>query len=150
MSAYGAITRPVASALLAPTIWGCTPNNKRPNLLSKQLTIHHLTLATARSHQGLVDYLHTVLALDIEAGRTYPQETLEGEGVFEAYFFAADVFLAIVGDREAIEDVKEVNVSVEDSRNGRSWDDCVAGFYYVSFCRNGADGKLICHALDQA
>jgi hypothetical protein len=92
-----------------------------------------LTLAIARSQQGLVDHLREVFALDVEAGRTYPQETIEGEGVFEAYFFAADVFLAIVSEGEAAEGVNEVKVNIKDSRKGRSWEDCVAGFYYVSY-----------------
>jgi hypothetical protein len=134
MSAYGAITRPVTSDIpLASTIWACKPNTKRPSSGPTHLTVHHLTLAIARSQQGLVDHLREVFALDVKAGRTYPQETIEGEGVFEAYFFAADVFLAIVSEGEAAEGVNEVNVNIKDSRKGRSWEDCVAGFYYVSY-----------------
>jgi len=132
MSAYGAIIKPATSSTpLASTTWACKPNAKRPNSVSTQLTIHHLTLATARSLRGLVEHLRAVFVLDIEAGRTYPQETLEGEGVFEAYFFSADVFIAVVGDGEAAEGVNEVNVNIEESRKGRSWEDCIAGFYYV-------------------
>jgi hypothetical protein len=133
MSAYGAITKPVTSTTpLVSTTWACKPNAKRPKSASTQLTIHHLTLATARSFPGLVEYLRAVFALDIESGRTYPQETLEGEGVFEAYFFSADVFIAILGEGDAAECVNEVNTSIEVSREGRSWEDCIAGFYYVS------------------
>jgi hypothetical protein len=132
MSAYGAIARPVASATTLPsTAWLCRPNHKQPDL-STWLSIHHLTLDTAHSLPGLVEYLRAIFALDIEAGRTYPQETIGGKGVFEAYFFAADVFLAIVGEGDATDGDVEIDVSIEDSRKGRSWEDCVAGFYYVS------------------
>jgi len=127
MSAYGAIPKPMnLAAPLTPTTWACKA--KRPDSTPKQLTIHHLTLATARLIQGLVEYLRAVLVLDIEAGRTYPQETLEGEGVFEAYFFAADVFVAIVNDETA---ANEISVNIEQSQKGRTWDDCIAGFYYI-------------------
>jgi len=132
MSAYGAITKPLTFATpLAPTTWTCEPNVKRPDLSSRQLTIHHLTLETARSSRGLLDYLRAVFAIDIEAGRTYPQETMESEGAFEAYFFAADVFLAIVSEGGSVEIAKEVDTSIEDSRKGRNWEDCIAGFYYI-------------------
>jgi len=133
MSAYGAITRPMTSdTSLVPTTWACKPSTKRPNSVPTYLTVHHLTLVTARSLKGLLEYLRAVFTLEIEAGRTYPQDTLEGEGVFEAYFFAADVFLAIICEGEVAEGKNEVDVSVEDSRKGRGWEDCIAGFYYVS------------------
>jgi hypothetical protein len=137
MSAYGAIAKPATSAAsLAPTSWACKPSIKQPDLVSKQLTIHHLTLDIARSQKGLIPYLREVFVGEIEAGRTYPQETMQGEGVFEAYFFSADVFLAIVSER-ATEDTNEINAGIEDCRNGRDWEDCVAGFYYVSCALRG-------------
>ena len=135
MSAYGVITRPLTSTIsLAPTAWACKPNAKRPDSPPKQLKIHHLTLAAARSLPGLIEHLRAVFTLEIKAGRTYPQETLDGDGAFEAYFFAADVFLAIVGDGEVAQDAIELNETVEESQQGRNWDDCIAGFYYVGIC----------------
>ena len=141
MSAYGAIPRPVASTTTLPsTAWPCRLNLKQPDL-STRLSIYHLTLDTALSFPDLVEYLRAIFALDIEAGRTYPQETIEGEGVFEGYFFAADVFLAIIGEGEATDGEVEIDVGIEVSRQGRSWEDCVAGFYYVSSPREMLIGQ---------
>lgn len=136
MSAYGVVSKPCGSdAPLPSTVWVGKPNPKRPelNATPKHLTVHHLTLATALSLPGLIDHLRGIFSLDIEAGRTYPQETITGEGVFEAYFFGADVFIGLAGDGEASikDDTKETNVTIEDVRQGKNWEDCVAGFYYV-------------------
>jgi len=91
-----------------------------------------LTLDTARTLPGLVDHLRAVFTLDIEAGRTYPQETIDGAGIFEAYFFAADVLVAILRDDDvAPVSEGEMNIGIDQSRKGRSWKDCVVGFYYV-------------------
>src|SRR6267154_1803555 len=109
MSAYGAIAKPVtAAASLAPTSWACKPSVKQPDLLSKQLTIHHLTLDTARSQKGLIPYLREVFVGEVEAGRTYPQETMQGEGVFEAYFFSAFVNHATATEK-ATEDTNKID-----------------------------------------
>ncbi|KAF7969504.1 hypothetical protein HWV62_27206 [Athelia sp. TMB] len=136
MSAYGTIAKPTGSGTaLSPAIWACKPNSKQGTVPSTptHLTVHHLTLATAQSQPGLIDHLRAIFALDIEAGRTYPQETISGDGVFEAYFFGADVFLGILGEGvgNAGEGVKETDIAIDDSRQSRSWEDCVAGFYYV-------------------
>jgi hypothetical protein len=52
------------------------------------------------------------------------------------YFFAADVVVGILDadgvEGAAVEDGKEVELSVEEARKGRSWSECIAGFYYVS------------------
>jgi len=137
MSAYGAIPRPSAlDTLLASTIWECTPTRLHEATAPSWLTIHHLTLAAAKALPGLIEHLNSVFALEIEAGITYPQETMEGDGAFEAYFFAGDVFVGIVGGgppgTAASAAAKGVKVmSIEESQNGRSWKDCVAGFYYI-------------------
>lgn len=132
MSAYGAIVRSNApSNPLASTVWDC--KSKPKDVTPRQLIIHHLTLDAAGSLPGLVDHLRAVFTLDIEAGRTYPQETIDGVGVFEAYFFAADVFVAILeDDNVAPVSEGETNIGIEESRKGRNWEDCVVGFYYVS------------------
>ena len=134
MSAYGAIVRSNAPRNpLTSTIWNC--KSKSEHVTPKQLIIHHLTLDAARSLPGLVDHLRAVFALDIEAGRTYPQETIDGVGIFEAYFFAADVLVAILRDDDiAPVSEGETNIGIEQSRTGRSWEDCVVGFYYVGPC----------------
>lgn len=133
MSAYGAISKPYASTSPLPsTIWTCKARSNDPGATSKQLSIHHLTLVAARSLPGIVEHLREIFALDIEAGRTYPQESIEGDGVFEAYFFAADVFVAIAeGEHASQEREGETDTSIEKSRKGRSWPECVVGFYYV-------------------
>ena len=130
MSAYGAIVRSNAPRTLTSTLWDCKSKSKDVTL--KQLVIHHLTLDTACNLPGLVDHLRAVFTLDIEAGRTYPQETIDGVGVFETYFFAADVLVAILRDDDvAPVSEGEMNIGIDQSRKGRSWEDCVVGFYYV-------------------
>jgi len=56
---------------------------------------------------------------------------LDSQEAFEAYFFAADVFIGIVGEGAAViakhmtEGVNEVVMSIEESKGDRSWLDCV-------------------------
>lgn len=135
MSAYGTIARPsTATAPLASTSWEFKPTRSReakpgnPGSVS-WLTVHHLTLATARALPGLIEYLSSVFAMDIEAGRTYPQEAMAGVGAFEAYFFAADVFVGIISEFEG--GVNAAVMGIEEAKKARSWEDCVTGFYYV-------------------
>lgn len=136
MSAYGAIKRAV-SGTLPSTTW--LTGSKRPDA-PKHLTLHHLTLDTAQKHAGLIEYLHRVFADELEGGQTYPQEILAGEeytaGQFAAYYFAADVIVAVVGlpAQEGIDldDGKEIQLGFAEAAAGRTWEDCIAGCYYVS------------------
>jgi hypothetical protein len=165
MSAYGAIT--VASRpadLLPPTSWDLPqPAPSKPAALFRRLVLHHLRLDSARAlpaGPSLLDYTYRVFAAEIEAGRTYPQEAIVGEpgdddadsrgattytrAAFEAYFWAAEVIVA-VGQMDADGgwvvggDGVQVQVQVqvgsgnllEASRAGRSWEDALVGFYYV-------------------
>ena len=125
MSAYGDIKAPDSHTLLATTIW---PTKKT----GSYVTIHHLKLSTARQLPGLVEYLNAVFARVVEDGRTYPQEGEMGNEAFEKYFFAADVFLGIVGTSYKAEGQNIIDATVEDVHVGRPWEECVAGFYYVS------------------
>lgn len=169
MSAYGAITRKSA-ALQLPTIWKI--KRKRKPLSSdsdswQYIVTYHLTLETASqpSRAGLLDYLHTEFADEVERGVTYPQETLVGERLtreaFESYFFAADVILglivsgqSLVGlgvDVDALEEGKgkEEDLAFDKVREGKVWADCVAGLYYVGSAMHilSTNGCLIDHAL---
>ncbi len=70
---------------------------------------------------------------------TYPQEILQGEtytqSMFEGYFFGADVLLGVVGEGnlpDGKNDGSVVELSLDVARNGRSWEESVAGVYYVS------------------
>jgi len=133
MSAYGSITNPnKANPPLPPTAWPLRRKNDATP--SPFITIHHLTLPTALALPGLMDYLYAVFAAEVEAGMTYPQEVI-GRGAFEAYFFAADVLLAILGNGPGPElvdgMVHEVDLGVDEARCGRTWEDCAVGFYYV-------------------
>jgi len=84
-----------------------------------------------------VPYLHRCFVDELERGMTYPQEILPGEtyteAQFEAYYFAADVIVGIVGLGEAppAGDGEIVQEGIEETRRGRSWEECVAGVYYV-------------------
>ncbi|KAJ3485068.1 hypothetical protein NLI96_g5215 [Meripilus lineatus] len=143
MSAYGAIrtsNRPTEP--LATTIW-YRPARKadlaQPSPSINYVTIHHLTLKAALEYSDLVPYLHASFAEELERGMTYPQEILQGETytqlAFEGYFFAADVLVAIIGHDNAFaegkQDGNEVRTTLDEARNGRSWEECIAGFYYV-------------------
>jgi hypothetical protein len=153
MSAYGIIalaSRPVD--LLPPTSWDLPqPAPGKPAAPFRRLALHHLRLDNARALPGpsLLDYTHRIFAAEIEAGRTYPQEAgspRDDDGAytytraaFEAYFWAADVIVAVgndAADRGGGDD-NQVQAQVgtgdllEASRAGRSWEDALVGFYYV-------------------
>ncbi|KAK7045539.1 hypothetical protein VNI00_007371 [Paramarasmius palmivorus] len=123
MSAYGAIERNNAT-ILPSTAW----RDKNQTLV----TIHHLSLSTAKLLPGLIDYLGEVFAKEVEDGRTYPQEGPIDLDSFQKYFFAADVLVAIKGTHsDGFEDAAEVQIGIEEARNGRTWQECVSGYYYV-------------------
>ncbi|KAF8622710.1 hypothetical protein AX15_006801 [Amanita polypyramis BW_CC] len=124
MSAYGDIKTPNPRTLLATTVW--PPKNP-----GTYVTIHHLNLSTARQLPGLVQYLNAVFAKVVEDGRTYPQEGEMGNEVFEKYFFAADVFLGIVNTSQEGDKQNIIDATIEDINAGRTWEESVAGFYYV-------------------
>jgi hypothetical protein len=146
MSAYGDIKRIQSSGPLVSTLWIL---DKRPlgavdTSDVEYITVHHLTLKAAREHPGLLEYLGAVFAKEVEDGMTYPQEGDMPQATFEAYFFAADVFLGIVGKPAAshgslgtatgnLADGSSNNApGLIEERAGRSWEDCVAGYFYVS------------------
>lgn len=132
MSAYGEIKRTHSAAPLLSTTWAHPAAEKHRG---DYITVHHLTLLTARALPGLLKYLAAVFAKEVEDGLTYPQEGEMLQGTFEAYFFAADVFVGVVGpsprtattaagsDRQTLD--------IEKERGGRMWEECIAGFYYV-------------------
>ncbi|PCH35622.1 acyl-CoA N-acyltransferase [Wolfiporia cocos MD-104 SS10] len=138
MSAYGAIAGRATSEVLPSTLWRplkAVDASNQPGYV----TIHHLTLSTAKALPGLVEYLHKVFADELERGLTYPQEILPGEtytlAAFEAYYFAADVLIAVLEEDEststAIENGAIVQYDIAKAARGRSWEECVAGCYYV-------------------
>lgn len=135
MSAYGDIKRLVNDAPLSSTIWITAALNGNE---SSYVTVHHLTLPIARQLPGLLTYLGAVFAKEVEDGLTYPQEGEMGQDTFEAYFFAADVFVGIVGGSPRTDRADAaIELSIEEAQVGRTWEECVAGYYYVgaiSYC----------------
>jgi hypothetical protein len=135
MSAYGTtITAPISRPvdLLPPTVWELPePTTQgKPAAPFNRLSLHHLRLDEARALPGLVEYTHRVFAAEVEAGRTYPQEALPyTREAFEAYFWAADVVVAIGtnGDDRG----GAGSHDVEAVRAGRTWEDALVGFYYI-------------------
>ena len=132
MSAYGTIATPAAGRpldLLPPTIWELpAPPPGKPAPPFRRLALYHLRLDDNARTSGLVEYTHRVFAAEVEAGRTYPQEEVPyGRAAFEAYFWAADVIVAI-GD---IQTDGLAGSDVKTARAGRSWEDALVGFYYV-------------------
>lgn len=152
MSAYGTIAVSGPVDFLPPTGWDLPPPPPgKPFAPFLRLVLHHLRLDSTRAHPGLIEYTHNVFAAEVEAGRTYPQEADVHDdrpytrAAFEAYFWAADVFVAVGIDDAADSDIAgngggdsghdrksaDVDVDVEASRRGRSWEDVLVGFYYV-------------------
>lgn len=134
MSAYGEIKRASNAAPLPSTVWA-PPSKDGVVVGDRTISIHHLTLATARGLSGLLEYLGGVFAKEIEDGMTYPQEGEMAQTTFETYFFAADVFVGIVGQpspgdaRSSSENEGPLDIHKETDR--RPWEECVAGYYYV-------------------
>lgn len=140
MSAYGAITTRRGEGALPSTKW-------YSKFKDSSITIHHLTIETAKPVPGLVEYLSSVFSAEVEAGFTYPQEGPYDQAAFEAYFFAADAFVAILDVKaneepapkddsdDAIVDSEIIELSsstsIIDAANGRPWNECVMGYYYV-------------------
>ncbi|RDX49289.1 hypothetical protein OH76DRAFT_1403862 [Lentinus brumalis] len=139
MSAYGAIKR---DNIAPPSSTTWRLQSKRQDS-PKYLTVHHVTLEIAKQYPGLVDYLHRVFADELERGQTYPQEILAGEvysrDQFDAYYFAADVLVAVLGlpaqrgvaDPLDAEDGSQVSIGFVEAIGGRTWEECIAGCYYV-------------------
>ena len=132
MSAYGEIRRGSTSSIsiLPSTIWGSKSHGSDSD---GRITVHHLTLTTARQLPGLLEYLNRIFANEIKNGQTYPQEGEMAQVTFEAYFFAADVFVGIFGglSKECMTEGGNAEVDIDDARATRSWEECVAGYYYV-------------------
>lgn len=143
MSAYGAISRPPRSSILPSTEW---PHPRNPHAIVTLVHVDLSAIVDANRYPGLFDHLHAVFADEVDKGLTYPQENMRDPDAFRAYFFAADVVIAIVGDGSGATPnppaepvgapvapvAKEVAVDLETARAGRPWDACVVGFYYVS------------------
>lgn len=137
MSAYGVINRPQRSSYLPATLWDSP--RVEPDLGTQSfVTIHHIDRAAVeRIQTGLFNYLHSIFADEVDKGLTYPQEDMRDPAAFGTYFFGGDVLVAIAGrgDPPAIESevrgVREIEQSPNAARNGRTWEECVAGFYYV-------------------
>jgi hypothetical protein len=142
MSAYGTITADGRKAdLLPPTTWELA-ESVHCELAEpfSRLALHHLRLDTARSLPGLLEYMHQVFATEVEAGRNSqeanassgatPESRVYTRAEFEAYFWAADVVIAI--GTNADNESKPVLVEdLEVARAGRSWEDILVGFYYI-------------------
>jgi len=143
MSAYGALSRSArASPLRLPTTEWLHPRDPQTTI-----TLFHFSpsaIGDALS-PSLFNHLHAVFADEVDKGLTYPQEEIRDPDAFRAYFFAADVVIAIVGlcpqeecaslsapgSEQDDEVPREVEVDLEGASAGRSWDECMVGFYYV-------------------
>ena len=154
MSAYRTIALTGSPVdLLPPTSWDLPPPPPgKPGAPFRRVVLHHLRLDNARAcAPGLLEHTHSIFATEVEAGRTYPQEAASGahahdsddcpysRAAFEAYFWAADVFVAVgMTDDEGATDIAGnggdhgcADRDVEASRRGQSWQDVLVGFYYV-------------------
>ena len=152
MSPYGAIQRPVHARLSSPlrsTIWYTPTTTTSSAAVPQFITVHHLDLPAAALIPDLLPALYKEYVDEIVRGTTYPQEALYSAEVtrdaFETNFFAADVFVGITGalatevllkpfEARDIQSTRvgDVDISIESARAGRTWEDCIVGFYYVS------------------
>ncbi|CAA7264071.1 unnamed protein product [Cyclocybe aegerita] len=129
-------TTRTSPAPLPSTIWVASrPSTTGADSTSTpiHISIYHLTLTTARALPGLIEYLRDVFARVVEDGMTYPQEEPLTQGAFEAYFFAADAFIGIIGKspRADVVDGEHQATDIDAERDGRTWEEAVAGCYYV-------------------
>ena len=127
MSAYGDIKRTNSSTRLLPTVW-----NSQSSRVSEgpgHIIVRHFTLTTALALPGFLEYLGATFAKEVADGMTYPQEGDMGQESFETYFFSADVFVGIISALPGSSE--QPGLEVEEERAGRTWDDCIAGYYYV-------------------
>ncbi|KZS87203.1 acyl-CoA N-acyltransferase [Sistotremastrum niveocremeum HHB9708] len=121
MSAYGALVRK-PSATQKPTQWPLDPTPA-----NEKITIYHLTLETAP--EALLRLMYSDFQAEVEAGMTYPQEGDLSLEQFSAYYFAADVLVAISQvDQDGNAELTE---EIEVARKGRSWEEAYVGCYYV-------------------
>lgn len=151
MSAYGAISRPfhAPKTPLSPTLWSIPQKNGGVNSSPSCITLHHF-IPSNISQSDLVGTLYEEFADEVERGTTYPQEVLPAgtrlsREAFESYFFAGDVFVAIIGGSALASKHTKASIEVEGvqahvldgpfhldaAKADREWSDCVAGFYYV-------------------
>lgn len=158
MSAYGAAKpRTPRTSYLPTTIWAWP--EKPASVVStadgpvsstpRWMSLHHIDFTVLRhpQHQGLLELLHAVFSDEVAEGRTYPQEDMRNPVAFTDYFLAADAIVAITGSSSVIGKfatpplssdgepcaamLGETEISLDEARRGRSWGECVLGFYYV-------------------
>ncbi|CAE6481029.1 unnamed protein product [Rhizoctonia solani] len=122
MSAYGTIAASNRSQKILKALDYVIQNKPEDSIL-----VMHLTKDTAPD--DLVGLLHREFEEELERGQTYPQEGSMGRAAFEAYFFAADVFVGVIIPSE--ETAALQNESLERVRAERTWDECIVGSYYV-------------------
>lgn len=144
MSAYGELKMVRSTGPQPATFWISSWSNKSSGLAGGFCSIYHLTLPSARALPGLLEYLCATFAKEVENGTTYPQEGEISQVTFEGYFFASDVFIGIIPapnsdsskaeeEEIAVEDQEQQVHSIEAEKGERDWEDCIGGFYYVSF-----------------
>ncbi|KAG8739059.1 hypothetical protein FRC10_006216 [Ceratobasidium sp. 414] len=140
MSAYGAISLPSNRSTQALETRSYS-FAKKPGCT---VLVVHVTRQSAPTE--LIGLLNDEFARELEAGQTYPQESMD-RATFESYFFAADVFVGmVVADEEA---ATLAHKSIEGVRAGRSWDESVVGhaFNHPSVPSHDADYTMqICNA----
>lgn len=90
------------------------------------LAVYHLTAHTIPPE--LAAYLYEIFQEELESGMTYPQEYPMSRSGFDTYFLGNDLFVGVLTGNTQTDDC----CSIEQVRNGREWNDCVGGTYYVS------------------
>ncbi|KAG8716368.1 hypothetical protein FRC11_001610 [Ceratobasidium sp. 423] len=126
MSAYGTITTPNRSKEPLKTLNYVIQNKPENSIL-----VVHLTKETAPS--DLVGLLHNEFEQELERGQTYPQEGPMDRAAFEAYFFAADVFVGLIIPSEETAALQNENIERI----------CNAGFVVRTRFRRLGLGKLL-------
>ncbi|KAG7535963.1 hypothetical protein FFLO_03561 [Filobasidium floriforme] len=137
--AYGSIPPPPTSAPL-PTLSYTLPDERR-------LTCFPVTRETLP--EGAGEYLWGLFNEELATGKTYPQEAPVTLPDFLSYFFGATCILGIVSSspsspsssstseeecksvEDPTKDSPSENITIEEAVEGRGWEECLVGCYYI-------------------
>lgn len=127
MSAYGpSAPRSVDSSILPTQILDLkSRSDATEGSGSTHLAVYHLTAQTIPYE--LSTYLYETFQDELDSGSTYPQEYPMTRSGFDVYFLGNDLFVGIL-----VWGSHAIDYTLERAQNGREWNACVGGTYYVS------------------
>ncbi|GJJ08460.1 hypothetical protein Clacol_002678 [Clathrus columnatus] len=103
---------------------GVVENETQEGSEKGYLAVYHL--AEHNMPSELATYLYETFQAELEKGMTYPQEYPMTSSGFDVYFLGNDVFVGVL-----VKNTITVISNIEQARDGREWNACVGGTYYV-------------------